>query len=203
MAHGRRLALNDPSGGSGHDGPVSTPGPAPLPALEEVPRPTADAVAGVVTTVGVVLLGAPLGLLWAAVSPHAEFVLRGAEPPTLAEGAARVFLDADVAFGGLALLAGLGCGVVAGWLGRRHGPAVLLGLLTGGLLAAYVASRTGRQVGRDAFLATVRDPAGEGRVEAAVELFTREALVAWPVGALASFTVLVALLTRRDPTSSG
>ena len=197
-----------PLRGSRHHGAVSKPWPAPadlpsapadLPSArpQEVPRPAADAAAGVVTTVGVVLLGAPLGLLWAAVSPRAEFELRGTDPPSLAEGAARAFLDADVAFGGLALLAGLVSGALAGWLGRRHGPAVVLGLVTGGLLAAYVASRTGRQVGRDAFLAAVRDPGGNGRVEAAVQLFTPEAVVAWPVGALLSFGVLLALLTRR------
>jgi len=162
-----------------------------------VPRLAEHAVAGVVTTVALVLLGAPLGLVWAAVAPRVELVLRGAEPPVLVERASRAFVDADVAFGGLTLLAGLVCGVLAAWFGRRHGPAVVPGLLAGGLLAAYVASRTGRQVGRDAFLDAVRDPGGEGRVEAAVELFTPEALVAWPVGALASFAVLLALLTRR------
>lgn len=165
-------------------------------------RLPSDAAAGLLAAVVLVLLGAPVGLLWAALAPRVELVVRGPGDAVFAERASSAFVDADVAFGALTLLAGLLCGAGAAWLGRRHGPGVVVGLLAGGLLAAFVAARTGERVGLEEFRTAVLQAREPGRAEAAVRLFTRELLVAWPVGALASFAVLFALL-RPAPEGAG
>lgn len=169
---------------------MSTPTTAPLPAASRLPSDTA---AGVVAAVVIVLLGAPVGLLWATVAPRVQLIVRGPGDAVFAERASQAFVDADVAFGALTLVAGLACGALAAWLGRRHGPGVVVGLLAGGLLAAYVAARTGERVGLEEFRAAVLDAGTPGQAEAVVRLFTRELLVAWPVGALTSFAALFAL----------
>jgi hypothetical protein len=147
-----------------------------------------DVLAAVLTAVVVLLLGAPAGLLWAHLAPHAAFVLTP-DGAGLVDPEDRSFLTADVVFGGITLVLGLVCGLVAYAVYRRHGPATVVGLLVGGLAASWVASRTGAMVGRDSFtaalLAVVHGaPAGAVR-RGPVELRAAALLVAWPVAALA------------------
>lgn len=170
--------------------PSGAPGvalPYGLPATPVAPGPTvaADAAAGTLAVVVTVLLGAPVGLLWAALSPRVSVVVSDAGV-ALAEPASSGFIAADAAFLSAALLAGVVGGLVAWRLGRRHGPAVVLGLTAGGLLAAYVAMRVGEQVGRAQVEAAVRS-GQQGLIELSVRLRAREALVAWPVGSLLAY----------------
>lgn len=155
-----------------------------------------DALAGGLTAVVLVLLGAPAGLLWAGVAPRVLVVL-SADGASLADPESSAFLSADLAFAVLALVLGLLCGTGAWLLARRHGPGAVLGLLAGGLLAALAAKQTGEQVGRDAFDALVHDAAARGTFQAPVRLRAHELLVAWPVGALAAFGALT--LVRTGP----
>ncbi len=176
---------------------------APLPATaSQVPGLRADAGAGLLTGVAVVLLGSPVGLLWAALAPRVRVVL-SAGGPGLDDPETRAFVGADLAFAVLVLAVGVACGLLAFRLGRRYGPGVVVGLLVGGLLAAYVASRTGQQVGRDAFRAAVADVDRRGTVEASVRLRATELVVLWPAGALAAFAVAMVWPFRRGPVSSG
>lgn len=167
-------------------GPPLAP-PYGLPAVPVATGPSvaADAFAGGLAAIVTVLLGAPLGLLWAALSPRVQVVITDGGVQ-LAEPGSSDFIAADAAFLAAAAVAGLVGGIVAWWLGRRHGPAVVVGLTLGGLLAAYVAMKVGQQVG----LAEVEDAVRSGRqglLELSVRLRAREALVAWPVGSLVAY----------------
>jgi hypothetical protein len=147
-----------------------------------------------------VLLGAPVGLLWAAVTPRVEVVVAAGGQVRLSDPVAQQYIAADGWFLGLALLAGLLCGLLAWALGRRHGPGVVLGLVIGGLLAAEVARRTGELV--DAGVARSAVEAGRaGAVDLAVQLRSEQARVGWPVAALAAHLVLT--LFQRDRPAHG
>jgi hypothetical protein len=143
-------------------------------------------------TAGVtVLLGAPLGLLWSAVAPHAHVTVVAGQEPYISDAATEVFIAGDGWFVGLTLLAGVLCGVLA-WLAARHsGPFVVVGLVAGGLIASYVASKVGVRIGQDA----LRDAVSSGRQGTYVgniALQAEAAFVVWPLGAVAAFSALVA-----------
>jgi hypothetical protein len=175
---------------------VAVTAPDVLPPASRPPGFASDARAGVLTAVGVVLLGAPLGLLWAAVAPRVEVVVAAGGATRLAEPASDGFIAVDGAFLALVLVAGVLSGVVAWWLGRRHGPGVVVGLVVGGLLAAEVASRTGALV--DAGEARAALEAGrEGVVALSVRLRSEPARLGWPVAALAAHMVLTLFDARR------
>jgi hypothetical protein len=112
------------------------------PAAPEPPTWGQESGAAVLTTVGVVLLGAPLGLLWAAVAPPVDVVVGEGGSTRLADPLRDAFIAVDGTFLVLALLAGLLSGVLGWRLGRRFGPGVVVGLVVGGLLAAEVARVT-------------------------------------------------------------
>lgn len=158
-----------------------------------LPSVRAEAVAGAGVAVATTLLGAPVGLLWSAVAPHAVVVVRSGRPD-LADPLGRAFVGADLWFLAVALLAGMAVGLGTLPLLRRYGPGPVLGLAVGGLVAAEIARRTGHLVGLDDARALVRS-GQDGRTQVAVRLRSWQALLAWPVGSLA--TCLVALLARR------
>lgn len=149
------------------------------------PSPKQDVLAGALAAIGTVLLGAPLGLLWAAVAPRTDVVINGQDVQLLEPGST-AFIAADGAFLLLAALVGALTGVLAWRLGRASGPAVVVGLTVGGLTAAYVAMIVGEQVGRAELEAAVRS-AQEGAIELTLRLRAQEALVGWPVGAMVGY----------------
>lgn len=188
--------------------PWSAPPAAPAhgaPREPDGPGLREDAAAAGVTAAALVLLGAPLGLLWAALAPRVQVVLGGTGGPGLVDPETSAFVVADLGFGLLALGAGLVCGLVALLVPalRAYGPGTVVGLLVGGLLAAFVASRTGQEVGLEEFRAAVRDPQGAGTVDATVRLRAVEALVLWPVGALVAYAVGTALRRDHAPAEPG
>lgn len=142
-----------------------------------------DALAALTAAVGCVLLGAPVGLAWSAVTPRPEVDVTAAGPQLVDSGTS-AFIAADGFFLVAVVLAGVLTGLLAWrWRGRRRGPGLVLGLLVGGLLAAEVARRTGELVGLNA----AREAVAAGRqgvVELAVQLRSTSALVGWSVGAL-------------------
>lgn len=144
-----------------------------------------DAFAGVLAAVVPVLVGAPVGLLWAALAPRVEVVVAG-QDVQLAEPGTSAFIAGDGFFLLAGLLAGALGGLLAWRLGRDHGPAVVVGLTLGGLIAAYVAMRVGTTVGAAEVQAAVR--AGQqGALELNLRLRAQEALVGWPVGSLLGY----------------
>ena len=163
------------------------------------PGPAAEARAGLLVAVGSVLLGAPVGLLWALLAPELVVSASG-ELPGSAE-AGRVLVQADGTFVLLAVLAGLLTAAVASALGRRHLLGTALGLVVGGALAAEVARRTGTLVGREEareLLAAAADGAAGVLVELPVRLRATSALAVWPLAALALHTVVLGTQALRD-----
>ncbi len=196
--------------GGGQDGPVGTSWSspdtrlrsvsglalgAPYERVEAAPPPVSEDVkVGLLTLVVTVLLGAPLGLLWAALAPHVDVVVVGQEV-NLAETYGDGFIAADGYFLAATLLAGIVGGLVAWRFGSAYGPVVVFALAAGGLVAAYVAMAVGEQVGLEALREAVR-AGGQGRFELNVELKSSSALVGWPLGSLLAF--LAASLARRE-----
>ena len=162
---------------------LSSPYAADVPAAPPV---LADVFAGILAAVVTVLVGAPVGLLWAAFAPRVDVLIAAGEVQ-LVDTASSGFIAGDGAFLGAVALAGLVGGVLAWWLGRAHGPAVVIGLAVGGIAAAYVAMTVGLQIGLEEV-----QRAGETGLQGAfslppVKLRAREALVGWPVGALVGY----------------
>lgn len=174
----------------GHDGGVDEPQvTAALAAFRDASEPVRDAVAALLTAVALVLLGAPVGLLWAGVAPRVQVVL-GEEVPRLVDPETGAFVAADLAFAALVLGAGLVCGLLAlAPVAHPYGPGVVVGLLLGGLGAAVAAYRTGEQVGLTAFQAALGERGAVRTVDATVQLLALETTVLWPVGALTAFAV--------------
>ncbi len=158
------------------------------------PSAKTDAWAGLVAAVVTVLLAAPVGLLWAALAPRVDVVIAG-QDVQLAEPGSSAFIAGDGAFLLAVTLAGLVGGVLAWRLARAHGPAVVLGLTVGGLLAAYVAMVVGQQVGLEEVQRAVTG-GQQGALELNLRLRAQEALVGWPVGALVGY-VATSLLRGR------
>ncbi|WP_435207356.1 DUF2567 domain-containing protein [Micromonospora sp. bgisy143] len=132
------------------------------PASDEPRRPLRTAATVLGVTLALAVLGAPLGLLWAAFAPDTP-VLKTAEGAIYAETQPEQPIAADGWFS----LLGLAFGVLAAlalWflLRRRRGPVGLLGAVLGTLAAAPVAWQVGRRIGLatfDRLLATA--PAGQ------------------------------------------
>ena len=150
----------------------------------------ADLLAFAFTAAVTVLLGAPLGLLWSAVAPHAHVTVEAGDA-YISDATTEVFVAGDGWFVGLSLLAGLLCGVVA-WLAvRRSGPFTVVGLALGSAAAAYVASRVGVRIGQDHLRELVRS-GRQGTYAGNIALQANAALVVWPLAAVAAFAALVA-----------
>jgi hypothetical protein len=152
-----------------------------------------DLRAGLLTVAVTVLVGAPVGLLWAALAPRVVVEVDGEDVQVL-ETWSDGFIAVDAWFFAAVVVAGLVGGALAWWLGAAHGPAVVLGLVVGGLAAAWIASRVGGEVDR----VTVRqlvESGVQGRRELAVSLRSTSALLGWPIASLLSFLALS--LARR------
>lgn len=154
-------------------------------------RPTSeDLLTSLFVTAVAVLLGAPVGLLWSGLAPHARIDISAAGA-TFADGATEVFVAADGWFLGVTLLTGIAVGLLTWLLARGSGPYAVVALAVGGLVAAYVASKVGMRPHQDALRAAAA--AGRpGRFVANVALQAWQVLLAWPIAALATFLTLVA-----------
>jgi hypothetical protein len=158
-----------------------------------------DLPRGLAVVVASVLLGAPAGLLWAAVSPRLHVVVtdQGLDTPDL-EGT-KAFIGADGSY--LLVMLGVGalCGVLAWLFARKAGPWTVVGLALGGYLAALVAARVGLQPGAhkaiqalapgSSFRGTVDFYLGARNASGDLHLRAPIAAVGWPVGALVAFLV--------------
>ena len=161
-----------------------------LPPAERPASPLGDARAAVLTAIGCVLLGAPVGLLWSALAPRLQLVAAG-EQVDVVETSTRDYMTSDVWFLGLVALAGLVTAAVALSADRRHGVGTALGLALGGLLAAEVARRTGPLTALEdarALLASGQD----GVVDLPARLRAASAIAVWPLVSLVVHLVVTA-----------
>lgn len=155
-----------------------------------------DVWAAVVTTAVVVLFGAPVGMLWGAISPRVE-VRKVADGIDLIMPETKAFIGGDGSFFVITVLVGIALGVAAALLARRHGPGVAVGLAVGSVLAAIVAAKVGVRIGYDEYVA-LRDVAAvntEGHYF--LKLRAEGVLLGWPVAAL--LTLLTVTAAMRPP----
>lgn len=178
---------------------VMVPGPLrPVPRPEPLVRWPADGWEFATTALFVVLSGPLVGLIWAAVGPGLPLarVLSGSG------SAYRNEVGADFHFMLLSAAAGLLCAAVAVAL-RRDGPGVLLGLVVGGLGAAVVADRVAFLAERGDTLATLTHlqvslaTLHRYGIDPFFKVRALGVLVAWPMAALALYTI--ALAARAQP----
>jgi hypothetical protein len=92
----------------------------------------------VLTGLLTLLVGAPLGLIWAAVRPHFDVA-----EALLEESHFETQLGSDLRYALIVAAGGVAVGAVAWAFGRTHGTGVAIGLLVGGALAGLIAWRTG------------------------------------------------------------
>ena len=157
-----------------------------------------DVRAGLLTVAVTVLVGAPVGLLWAALAPHVTVEVTGDDVQVL-DTYRDGFIAVDAWFLAAVVVAGLVGGVLTWWLGAAHGPAVVLALAVGGLAAAWISGRVGGLVDH----LTVRQILAsgvQGHREIAVQLRSTSALLGWPI---ASLLVFLALSVARRPSAAG
>ena len=159
----------------------------------------ADLPVALGVVLGCVLLGAPAGLLWSLVAPRLTVRLtqNGAQAADLET--TKAFIGADGTFLLVVLLVGAVSGALAWWFARRGGPWTVAGLVVGGLLAAFVASRVGVLPGSEEAVAALRNPAqhtgtielflGRAQENGSLRIRSPWAVVGWPVGALLAFVV--------------
>ena len=152
-------------------------------------RARVDARVAAAVVAVTVLLGAPVGLLWARVSPRLTVVLVPGKDPQAQRLEGKDFIGADGSYVGLALLAGVVCGMLAWRFARRSGPWTVLALVVGGLAAAKVAAVVGVRPGRSEVMAMIREAKLDRTVHLFLKLRSPWALVSWPVGALIAFLV--------------
>jgi hypothetical protein len=121
----------------------------------------AAAVAAAIVLV-VAALGAPLGLLWAALAPTVE-VRMTSDGALLADQQPEEFIAADGWFTLLGCLFGVLAAVVVWFVVRRRGPLPLIAVTLGGVGAGLLAWWLGRHQGLDAYQRLL-DSAPDGAV---------------------------------------
>ena len=153
---------------------------------------------GTVTTLVVALLGAPVGLLWQAISPSVRYVVVDGNP-VLADTETQALISTDGRFAILTGLAGVVCAAVAYVAaGRATDAAMVAGLAFGGAAAAVLAWRVGHQVGLDTFHRMVATSADGAFVTGVADLRALGVVVFWPVTAAGAFGLCDAVdLARR------
>jgi len=168
----------------------------PPPAAEPGPPVTQDLWAGLVTVAVTVLAGAPVGLLWAALAPRFADAAVAAGQGASAATAGAALLAVDASYLGAVVVAGLATGVLTWRLGSQHGPAVVVGLTVGGLVAGSVAMSVGGLVGSrplGELLASGQDLTG-----LAVDLRATAVIAGWPVASLLVVVVSALRAGRRE-----
>jgi hypothetical protein len=173
------------------------PGAAAEPVL---PRWREDVPRALALIAGIVLLGAPAGLLWSKVAPHVTLTFGPQGPGATDLESTKAFIGADGSYAVVMLCFGLLTGALAWFVARRGGPWTVGAVAIGGVLAALVAARVGVVPGAHEAVEALK----RGTVGSTVDLYLggplpRElgdgvphlrapwAALAWPVGAMLSF----------------
>jgi hypothetical protein len=167
----------------------------------------------IVTAVLLVVAGALLGLLggviWAALSPRVVYQVYTLSPPTAyaINPETSAFIAADGIFTFIALGGGVLLGV-GGYLAgvRRFGPAPMVGLIAGGVAAAFLMKWLGTLLtGGQTFDSKLATSKPGTLLKAPITLGSHGALAFWPVAAalVAGIPELVAFLRARRLAIAG
>lgn len=158
-----------------------------------------QAAAAVTSTCLLVLLGAPVGLIWAGLAPRLDFVVdRGGGGLTLVNSESEALVAADGYFLFITAVVGIACGIVAYRLGRvRHGPGLVVGLGAGGLGAAVVAAQVGRRLYEASFAHAEKAATAGQHVLLFVSVRAQPVLFVWGFVAALTYGLLVAVFERE------
>jgi hypothetical protein len=154
-----------------------------------------DALAGVATAAILVLLGAPVGLIWGHLAPSAAPGIVDFSSGLVFPFTDRLF-SAQVVFFFLTLGVGVACGVGTAVFMRHSDRGVVgvaAGLAGGGLLATVVAAQVGQRVRAGSLGHVLSRLLARGGIHVAdyVGLHFEPAYVAWAFGAVFGFVLLV------------
>lgn len=144
------------------------------------------------------LLGAPVALLWRAVTPVVG-IARTASGPQPTAGESDQFFAIEGWFVVVTVVVGLALGAVAWRLLRGQGPAGAIGVAVGGLCASAVTALVGSRLVVDSYMhgfcgrPDLDCPVYDGTMT----LRAPGAIVAWPVAMLVAFAALT-LIAERD-----
>ena len=181
------------------------PGMAPTPWQPPVPEPLLPRLLRAGTTFAattgvVVLLGAPLALLWRAVAPTAV-ILRTADGPQPAAPESDQVFATDGWFVLVSLVVGAVVGALAWFALRSRGPAAPTGLAAGGLLAGLVAAAVGRRLVVDQYLYDFCHAPGVRCLiyDGTLYLHATAAVVVLPAAMLTAFVLMTFVFDRRVP----
>jgi hypothetical protein len=161
------------------------------------------AVTAVLLVAGGALLGLLGGVIWAAITPRVVYQVATLSPPTAY--AINPETSAFVAADGLFTFIALGGGVLLGLAGylagvRRYGPAPMVGLIAGGVAAAFLAKWLGTLLtGGQTFDSRLASSKPGALLRAPITLGSHGALAFWPVAAAltAGIPELVGFLRAR------
>lgn len=143
------------------------------------------------------VLGVLAGLAWSYVAPRAPYAITD-KGPVLADPSTQALIAADgwfaVITGGLGLL----CGAVAWFRYRQDQLEAVLGLCTGGVLAAFLAMWVGKTFTLGVVTVEAAATPGMKVVPGELTLTAEGVLVAWPLLAVGLFGLLEGLHGYRD-----
>jgi hypothetical protein len=106
-----------------------------------------EPLAALLVAAAVSAVGAPVGLLWAAVTPRVEIIM-SASGPTLADSEPEQYVAGDGWFVFLTVAAGVLLAVLVWLLVRRYrGPVMLVALAVGSVASAVIAAWVGHRIG--------------------------------------------------------
>ncbi|MGH3343137.1 MAG: hypothetical protein ACRDPK_09690 [Carbonactinosporaceae bacterium] len=157
-----------------------------------------DVRTGLLLTGVVTLLGVPAGLLWVAVAPEIDVVVRG-HAVYLTNPEDPGFIATDGWFAVIGAVTGLLTAALAFLAWRGRGVAAVLGLAAGGLLASLLAWRLGHQLGPGGLSLHAAGAAQAASRAAPLELRALGVLFAWPMSATTLFLALTASFETEPP----
>ncbi|MBB5955756.1 hypothetical protein FHS29_002337 [Saccharothrix tamanrassetensis] len=150
-----------------------------------------DLLPGFAVLSTIALLGLPVGWLWAWIAPPQNVVIAEDASLVPVTGESYHRLDGLMLF----VLIGLGAGLLTGiavWLLReRRGPVVMLAATAGGVVAAYLAQRTGVGTAAGRYAVGAAPKVGD-MIALAPVLETWWGVLAWPLGTALAYGCLAA-----------
>lgn len=145
--------------------------------------------------------GVVVGIAWRAVAPLA--MLEKRDGGVLSVGrSAETSIAADGWFALCALVAGVLCAFVSGWLLRDSRLGALVGLTVGGVAGSLVAWRVGVLLGPSSVDETAASLGDGDRFRGPLELSALGVLLAWSTAATIAFFATVAGLESRHGTEA-
>ncbi|HEX4428447.1 MAG TPA: hypothetical protein VHZ96_04170 [Frankiaceae bacterium] len=154
-----------------------------------------DVLSALVVAISLVVVGVPMGIIWAATTPklNVKQALAGSEAAFNAQG------GADVHFAFLALIFGVLAGAVVGWRGRRGSWTLPVALAVGGVGGSLVAAQVGHLRGSSRVLDQLPQDI-RGRVSNVVDFVLRSHgfHVVFPVAALLTYLIIMLLTTSHQ-----